>query len=173
MGRSKPTPNQIFQAINFFLTRIHHVRFYDNGIPRFYVSHHTTSPNIRRSNPFLVERKFIQWNVIHCKLYGILKYDRTEKNICNSEKLSQWRCHLIALKFVIFQRTIRHIINGHFFRSAHRILFWLGLPTAVKNCTYSNQTQISVEIHCIAGFDGGLSQYFVLELVSAQTNRVK
>lgn len=58
-------------------------------------------------------------------------------------------------------------------------LFWLlfvcfiGLPAAVKNCTYSNQTQISVEIHCIAGYDGGLPQYFVLELVSAQNGRVR
>lgn len=52
-------------------------------------------------------------------------------------------------------------------------IFCLGLPSAVKNCTYSNQTQISVEIHCIAGYDGGLPQYFVLELVSAQTGRVR
>ncbi|XP_031617439.1 nephrin-like isoform X2 [Contarinia nasturtii] len=47
------------------------------------------------------------------------------------------------------------------------------LPSAVRNCTYSNQTQISVEIHCIAGYDGGLPQYFVLELVSTQTGRVR
>lgn len=51
--------------------------------------------------------------------------------------------------------------------------FHAGLPAAVKNCTYSNQTQISVEIHCIAGYDGGLPQYFVLELVSVRTGRVR
>lgn len=51
--------------------------------------------------------------------------------------------------------------------------FLAGLPAAVKNCTYTNQTQISVEIHCYPGFDGGLPQYFVLELVSTQTGRVR
>lgn len=51
--------------------------------------------------------------------------------------------------------------------------FWTGLPAAVKNCSFSNQTQISVEIQCIAGYDGGLPQYFVLELVSMQTGRVR
>lgn len=39
-----------------------------------------------------------------------------------------------------------------------------GKPFPVRNCTLSNQTSSSVEVSCIAGFDGGLPQRFVLEL---------
>lgn len=100
-----------------------------------------------------------------------------DDNICNAKKLLPHHndvCHLKALKLIVILNGY-HIINGCFSYS-HNFFFHstrLGLPTAVKNCTYSNQTQISVEIHCIAGYDGGLPQYFVLELVSAQTNRVR
>uniref|UniRef100_A0A1B0EVK6 Putative b-cell receptor cd22 n=1 Tax=Lutzomyia longipalpis TaxID=7200 RepID=A0A1B0EVK6_LUTLO len=48
-----------------------------------------------------------------------------------------------------------------------------GLPSAVKNCTVSNQTAHSVEIQCIAGYDGGLPQVFVLELVSPRTGKLR
>lgn len=69
--------------------------------------------------------------------------------------------------------TAMYQMNNVFFLRLEILHFVLGLPTAVKNCTYSNQTQISVEIHCIAGYDGGLPQYFVLELISTQTGRVR
>lgn len=36
----------------------------------------------------------------------------------------------------------------------------------MKNCSLSNQTSNSVEVACLAGFDGGLPQYFLLELYS-------
>lgn len=39
----------------------------------------------------------------------------------------------------------------------------------MKNCTLSNQTSSSVEVICLPGFDGGLSQYFLLELYSANS----
>lgn len=50
---------------------------------------------------------------------------------------------------------------------------FLGLPSTVKNCTINNQTQHSVEVQCIAGYDGGLPQVFVLELVSIKTGKLR
>ncbi|XP_057337299.1 hemicentin-1-like isoform X1 [Microplitis mediator] len=39
-----------------------------------------------------------------------------------------------------------------------------GKPSPVRNCTLANQTYTSVEVKCIAGYDGGLPQRFVLEV---------
>ncbi|XP_056629830.1 hemicentin-1 [Diorhabda sublineata] len=44
-----------------------------------------------------------------------------------------------------------------------------GKPFPVKNCSLSNQTSSSVEVYCLAGFDGGLPQHFVLELYSSNS----
>ncbi|KAL1502267.1 hypothetical protein ABEB36_007433 [Hypothenemus hampei] len=44
-----------------------------------------------------------------------------------------------------------------------------GKPLPVKNCTLTNQTSNSVEIFCQPGFDGGLPQYFLLELYSTDS----
>uniref|UniRef100_A0A1B0DE33 Ig-like domain-containing protein n=1 Tax=Phlebotomus papatasi TaxID=29031 RepID=A0A1B0DE33_PHLPP len=48
-----------------------------------------------------------------------------------------------------------------------------GLPSPVRNCTITNQTTHSVEIQCIPGYDGGLPQVFVLELVSTRTGKLR
>lgn len=45
-----------------------------------------------------------------------------------------------------------------------------GKPFPVKNCTLLNQTSSSVEVFCVAGFDGGLPQHFVLELYSDRSD---
>ncbi|CAB3230302.1 unnamed protein product [Arctia plantaginis] len=42
-----------------------------------------------------------------------------------------------------------------------------GKPHAPRNCTLWNQTTDSVEVSCVAGFDGGLPQKFLLEVYSA------
>ncbi|XP_020278889.1 nephrin-like [Pseudomyrmex gracilis] len=39
-----------------------------------------------------------------------------------------------------------------------------GKPFPVRNCTLANQTYTSVEVKCVAGYDGGLPQKFVLEV---------
>ncbi|KAK0090772.1 hypothetical protein PV325_003792 [Microctonus aethiopoides] len=39
-----------------------------------------------------------------------------------------------------------------------------GKPFPVRNCSLANQTYTSVEVKCIAGYDGGLPQRFVLEV---------
>ncbi|KAF9406464.1 hypothetical protein HW555_013173 [Spodoptera exigua] len=41
-----------------------------------------------------------------------------------------------------------------------------GKPHAPRNCTLWNQTAESVEVSCVAGFDGGLPQRFLLEVYS-------
>ncbi|XP_037957726.1 neural cell adhesion molecule 1-A [Teleopsis dalmanni] len=43
------------------------------------------------------------------------------------------------------------------------------LPNAVFNCTVYNRTDLSVDVQCIPGYDGGLPQIFVLEMFSART----
>ncbi|EDX05081.1 GD21979 [Drosophila simulans] len=43
------------------------------------------------------------------------------------------------------------------------------LPNAVSNCTVFNRTELSVDIQCIPGYDGGLPQIFVLEMFSTRT----
>ncbi|ALC39700.1 CG42313 [Drosophila busckii] len=43
------------------------------------------------------------------------------------------------------------------------------LPNAVANCTVFNRTELSVDIQCVPGYDGGLPQIFVLEMFSSRT----
>ncbi|XP_055540205.1 uncharacterized protein LOC129726939 isoform X1 [Wyeomyia smithii] len=43
------------------------------------------------------------------------------------------------------------------------------LPAPVSNCTLFNRTQQFAEIQCAPGYDGGLPQMFMLELVSKRT----
>lgn len=40
-----------------------------------------------------------------------------------------------------------------------------GRPFPLQNCTVSNQSVDSLQVDCIEGFDGGLPQSFMLELV--------
>ncbi|CAD7086100.1 unnamed protein product [Hermetia illucens] len=47
------------------------------------------------------------------------------------------------------------------------------LPSAVNNCTLYNRTDLSVEIQCIPGYDGGLPQMFVLEMFSTKTGSTR
>ncbi|XP_022921260.2 neural cell adhesion molecule 2, partial [Onthophagus taurus] len=44
-----------------------------------------------------------------------------------------------------------------------------GKPFPVRNCSLSNQTSSSVEVLCLPGFDGGLTQHFLLELYSTNS----
>ncbi|XP_030555042.1 neural cell adhesion molecule 1 isoform X1 [Drosophila novamexicana] len=43
------------------------------------------------------------------------------------------------------------------------------LPNGVSNCSIFNRTELSVDIQCIPGYDGGLPQIFVLEMFSTRT----
>lgn len=44
-------------------------------------------------------------------------------------------------------------------------LLLLGRPFALQNCSVSNQSIDSLTVECVEGFDGGLPQAFLLELV--------
>lgn len=50
------------------------------------------------------------------------------------------------------------------FNYGRRILLVSGKPFPVRNCTLANQTYTSVEVKCVAGYDGGLPQKFILEV---------
>lgn len=53
------------------------------------------------------------------------------------------------------------------------IYFHIGLPSTVKNCSISNQTQHSLELQCIPGYDGGLPQVFLLELIASKSGKLR
>lgn len=45
------------------------------------------------------------------------------------------------------------------------LCFNLGRPFPLQNCSVSNQSSDSLQVECMEGFDGGLPQGFILELV--------
>ncbi|XP_055382348.1 protein turtle homolog A [Condylostylus longicornis] len=47
-----------------------------------------------------------------------------------------------------------------------------GKPFPLQNCSISNQSSDSLQVECIEGFDGGLPQGFILELVEMQSLRL-
>ncbi|ALC47181.1 CG14372 [Drosophila busckii] len=47
-----------------------------------------------------------------------------------------------------------------------------GRPFPLQNCTVNNQSMDSLQVDCIEGFDGGLPQSFMLELVELSTLRL-
>lgn len=46
-----------------------------------------------------------------------------------------------------------------------QITYSTGRPFALQNCSVSNQSSDSLQVECEPGFDGGLPQQFLLELV--------
>nr|XP_018907738.1 PREDICTED: nephrin [Bemisia tabaci]XP_018907739.1 PREDICTED: nephrin [Bemisia tabaci] len=48
-----------------------------------------------------------------------------------------------------------------------------GKPDPPYNCSLSNQTANSLEVECLEGFDGGLTQIFILEVFDLQTNTLE
>lgn len=46
---------------------------------------------------------------------------------------------------------------------------YTGRPFALQNCSVSNQSIDTVHVDCIEGFDGGLPQMFLLEMVEIPT----
>ncbi|XP_069179228.1 uncharacterized protein [Procambarus clarkii] len=51
-------------------------------------------------------------------------------------------------------------------------VFPAGRPDPVHNCSAYNLTVSVVNVRCVAGFDGGLPQTFVLELYEPRSNRL-
>ncbi|CRL01064.1 CLUMA_CG014257, isoform A [Clunio marinus] len=48
-----------------------------------------------------------------------------------------------------------------------------GLPSPVRNCSINNQTQHSLDIQCLPGYDGGLPQIFLLELIAVRSGKLR
>lgn len=48
-----------------------------------------------------------------------------------------------------------------------------GRPFALVNCTVINQTTDSVQVECIEGFDGGLPQTFLMEILELPSLRLR
>lgn len=46
-----------------------------------------------------------------------------------------------------------------------------GRPDTLLNCTLVNQTETALGIECSEGFDGGLPQYFLVEVFSQGTGK--
>lgn len=47
-----------------------------------------------------------------------------------------------------------------------------GRPFSLQNCSVSNQSSDSMQVECVEGFDGGLPQGFLLELVEMPALRL-
>lgn len=47
-----------------------------------------------------------------------------------------------------------------------------GRPFPLQNCTVFNQSSDSLQVECMEGFDGGLPQGFILELVETPNLRL-
>lgn len=52
------------------------------------------------------------------------------------------------------------------------LLLFSGRPFALQNCSVSNQSSDSLQVECEPGFDGGLPQQFLLELVEMPALRL-
>ena len=50
--------------------------------------------------------------------------------------------------------------------------YFAGRPFSLQNCTVSNQSSDSLQVDCVEGFDGGLPQGFLLELVEMPSLRL-
>ncbi|XP_066142755.1 neural cell adhesion molecule 2-like isoform X1 [Euwallacea fornicatus] len=48
-----------------------------------------------------------------------------------------------------------------------------GKPDPLHNCSIVNRTNDSLEVECTEGFDGGLPQYFLLEVYDGKTNAIQ
>ncbi|XP_076350335.1 protein turtle-like isoform X2 [Tachypleus tridentatus] len=48
-----------------------------------------------------------------------------------------------------------------------------GPPNSVSNCSLQNQTEHSIELECSEGYDGGLSQHFVMEVHDTKVHKLR
>ncbi|XP_033150043.1 neural cell adhesion molecule 1-A, partial [Drosophila busckii] len=83
------------------------------------------------------------------------RYVPTHKELRISKQTNSSRLIAIASGF-LFNGTFAKLTND-------------SLPNAVANCTVFNRTELSVDIQCVPGYDGGLPQIFVLEMFSSRT----
>lgn len=69
--------------------------------------------------------------------------------------------------FVSNLRKVERSVRINFFSpDVYGCVLHIGKPQSVHNCTVRNDTEGAVDIRCEPGYDGGLSQVFVLEVFS-------
>lgn len=61
--------------------------------------------------------------------------------------------------------SLSHSLTDFHFIFSH----FTGRPFALQNCSVSNQSIDTIHVECIEGFDGGLPQMFLLEMVEIPT----
>ena len=103
------------------------------------------------------------------KMYSFLVnvFPKTEKTEVPSSVIIPFRDISIIIQ-TNKNEKLRHIFRKTFFIqnifSENFFLDPLGKPDPVKNCTVGNKTFTSVYVECQPGYDGGISQQFVLEI---------
>lgn len=74
------------------------------------------------------------------------------------------------------QPCIYHLIPAGeygFFKSVFSLKKrFKGKPDPLENCTILNQTSATLHVECLEGFDGGLQQFFVMEIYDALTKKL-
>jgi hypothetical protein len=48
-----------------------------------------------------------------------------------------------------------------------------GRPFPLTNCSIANQTAETLSVECVEGFDGGLPQYFMVEVIEVPERRLR
>lgn len=51
------------------------------------------------------------------------------------------------------------------------LFIFTGRPFSLQNCTVSNQSSDSLHVECVEGFNGGLPQGFILELLEMPSSK--
>lgn len=113
------------------------------------------------------------------------RYLKSFKFPCTSDMKIQMR----KMEFQMLKNSIRHayIFNLPIFNLILTFLYTLflfflqmfpfliydiGRPFALQNCSVSNQSSDSLQVDCVENFDGGLPQGFLLELVEMPALRL-
>lgn len=72
----------------------------------------------------------------------------------------QWALRSSRIKQLVYRLLFRKVFTKY-------RLSRPGLPSTVRNCSINNQTLHSFEVQCLHGYDGGLPQIFLLELIAS------
>lgn len=74
--------------------------------------------------------------------------------------------------FTLFLDEINTKVNVNDFSIFSSQFHATGRPFSLQNCSVSNQSADSMQVECVEGFDGGLPQGFLLELVEMPALRL-
>lgn len=55
---------------------------------------------------------------------------------------------------------------------AHVFYVFIDLPEAVRNCSIYNVTSNSIQLQCVAGYDGGIPQHFHVQVYNELNRQI-